>query len=556
MVHQVKELRMVASQMHDELNRQREQREKDNTQIVDEFRKLFETVAKVKAVTEHRMASAQASLEQRITQVASLATHLEDRIEAVVDKTQNWDQIVEKINILDEASMRLEESIGLDSAERPGLSGRKLNMLSPVHEASSAPSPMPVDRQTMDMTKPAALWQVKVVLLPKKLPYAYPVDSVEWRRSYSRGLHQEISPKSRTAEDFVRAVDATFKVTLQNRPWSPLVCLRSEDKQLSSLPLGQNQPHLWDYAFLEKHCFAHDKLDGDVVYIAPTSDELTWPLIRSLPAVQGADETCWQHHNELDGFVRPNFSRPQTRTPQAPSRSPMRLQKATLPPIAAMVSNDYDASNYFRKSSIDTDNSSMYDNSPPPYTTRTYHPAGTDGQVVDSRLNILAMTALERDGTNGQAQSAHGPSTFHAFDPRAALSRPNTSAGPGERPPPGTGAMPPPLPPSAANGNGNEMDLDDNTDSRSERSAFDSLSLSRSASGSTSHSAPAPPPQQQQFYFSGRSKRKIATGKYKEPVGLNLSDVKLPRIGFHKHSNSDDKGKGQQPGSGNAAGIA
>lgn len=538
---QVKELRGAAKQLHDELTRQREQRDKDNNQIVDEFRKLFNTIAKVKTMNEHRNVTAQASLEQRITQVASHATHLEDRIEAVVDKTQNWDQIVEKINILDEASMRLEESVGGEGPERGSMSTRKVQTLPPVQETNSTVgTPMPIDQQPTALAQPTVSWTIKVVLLPKRSQrYAFAMDSVGWRRSYSRGLHQEVVANTKSAEDFVRAVDAKFKIILQNRPWAPFVCLRSENKELSQLPLGQDQPHLWDYAFLEKHCFAQDKLDGDVVYIAPSQDELPWAFIRTLPPVAGADETCWEHNNELDGFTSLNFSRPQTRTPMPPSRSPFRPQNNTLPPIDAYIKGDT-GNSFFRKSSIETDSSSMYENSPPPYTTRTYNPNGMDGQIVDSRLNILAITALEREGTGRPVQSNTRPTGHHIFDQRASLPRPSTSAGPGERPPAVPPSMPPPLPPST----GNEMDIDDNADSRSERSGFDSHSLSRSASGSTSHSAPAPPPQQQ-FYFSGRSKRKIATGKYKEPVGISIGDVKLPRLGFHKHNSSDpDRNKG------------
>ncbi|KAF2101378.1 hypothetical protein NA57DRAFT_53349 [Rhizodiscina lignyota] len=541
LVREMREIKGAVRDMHEELNRQRSQREKENQQIVDEFRKLFDTITKVKMLGESRMVASHAGLEQRIASVSSHATHLEDRIEAIVDKTQNWDRVVRKLEVLDEACMSLEDRV--DKVDNKQSHPPDLSPVQEVNSnvASPTPTAAPLEQTEQVEKRPAADWEIHVVLVPKRTQrYAFAHDSVEWRRCYSRGLHQTISPASRSAEDFSRAVESAFKPILQNRPWTPLVCLSSQDKELSQLPPGQNQPHLWDYTFLEKHCFAHDKLDGDIVYIAPTQEELPWSFIRSLTRAPNADETCWEHNVSLDGFGV-NFSRPQTaRSPFQSSNTPFARpsQSAPLGQIDSrmmdFIKNESSPA-WVRKSSLESDSNSMYENSPPPYSTRTstsggtYAPSGMDNRLVDSGLNILAITALGQSGNEK-------PGAIHPFDPRSLTQRPSSSAGPGER----SLTVPPQMP------MGNEMDIDDeggNHDSRGKSS--EPSSLHRSGSNSTSNSRETQAPQQQQFYFTGRSKRRVTTGKYKEPVELSISSVKLPRLGFHKHS-SDEKGKDRE----------
>ena len=429
--------------------------------------------------------------------------------------------------------------------------------LEPVQESnadvgSPASTLVPLDQK---LTTPKA-WQIRVVLVPKRTQrYAFGHDSVEWRRSYSRGLHQTILPVSHSAEDFNRAVDAAFKPVLQSRPWAPLVCLSSEAKELSRLPPGQHQPHLWDYTFLEQHCFAQDKLDGDIMYIAPAQDELSWAYIKSLSRVSGADETCWEHNASLDG-LGVNFSRPQTA--RDPPLEPSSILFARPGQPASVTNKDLrildlarggsSHTTWMRKTSLDTDSSSMYENSPPPYTRGmsnsggTYAPSGLDTRLTSSGgLDLLAITALEQNGD--VSPGGH----HHPFDPRSLMQRPSTSAGPGER-----SITAPPHTPM-----GSEMDIDD--DGSRARSS-DMNPLQRSGSNSTSNSRegqqqqPPPQQQQQQFYFTGRSRRKVTTGKYKEPVELSISHVKLPRLGFHKSSN-EDKGKGRDTAEGSSSGA-
>lgn len=539
LVREMRDMKVAMKDIHDEVARQKHQHSKDNQQIVDEFRKLFDTITKVKVMNESRMVTSHAGLEQRIAQVSSHATHLEDRIEAIVDKTQNWDRVVEKVEILDEACMTLEERV-----DRVGhKSTQQQPDLAPVQEVNSdVASPKPTAPPLESRPAPGA-WEIRVVLVPKRSQrYAFTHDSVEWRRCYSRGLHQSVTPFSHSAEDFNKAVEAAFKVLLQNRPWAPLVCLSSQDKELSQLPPGQVQPHLWDYTFLEKHCFAHDKLDGDIVYIAPIQDEIPWSYIRSLNRLPGADETCWEHNANLDGpGLGVNFSRPQTaRSPFQSSNTPFGRpsQGGPLGPLDSRmmdyIKNESNSPAWIRKSSLESDTNSMYDNSPPPYSTRystsggTYTPGGLDSRLVDSGLNILAITAL------GQHDNHRPGAGHHPFDPQYIAQRPSTSAGPGERSITATPQM----------ATGNEMDIDD--DSR--RKPPEPGALRRSGSNSTSNSRetqPPPQPQQQQYFYTGRSKRRVTTGKYKEPVELSIGSVKLPRLGFHKHS-TEEKGKGRE----------
>jgi len=70
---------------------------------------------------------------------------------------------------------------------------------------------------------------------------------------------------------------------------------------LNQLPSDLCMRDVWDYPFLEDHCIAHDKMQGDVLYITLQYEDATWHEIRFLPPVLGADEMCWNHDEELDG---------------------------------------------------------------------------------------------------------------------------------------------------------------------------------------------------------------------------------------------------------------
>ena len=73
---------------------------------------------------------------------------------------------------------------------------------------------------------------------------------------------------------------------------------------LALLPSDLIHRGVWDYPFLEDHCIAHDKMQGDVLYITLQFEDVTWNEIRFLPAVLGADDSCWNHDEELDGSAK------------------------------------------------------------------------------------------------------------------------------------------------------------------------------------------------------------------------------------------------------------
>ena len=73
---------------------------------------------------------------------------------------------------------------------------------------------------------------------------------------------------------------------------------------LTLLPPDLVHRGVWDYPFLEDHCIAHDKMQGDILYITLQYEDVTWNEIRFLPPVTGVDETCWEHDDELDGTAK------------------------------------------------------------------------------------------------------------------------------------------------------------------------------------------------------------------------------------------------------------
>jgi hypothetical protein len=73
---------------------------------------------------------------------------------------------------------------------------------------------------------------------------------------------------------------------------------------LTLLPADLIHRDVWEYPFLEDHCIAHDKLQGDLLFITLQYEDVTWNEIRFLPAVAGIDESCWNHDEELDGTAK------------------------------------------------------------------------------------------------------------------------------------------------------------------------------------------------------------------------------------------------------------
>lgn len=256
-----------------------------------------------------------------------LKVHMDDKVEAVVDKTQEFnDQIKamqERLTMVDEVTMDLENRIdrvevgnGLSREATPGTSTPKAHL--------STPKAPPVPQLPLLMQSPHILgqlpirtdkkyplsWSVRVIFVPRKAQrYAYDPDSNGYKRCATRKLQQNLEFPSQDSSCFANRIETAFKGILRGRPWMPMSAHRPADEPFGRMALTLLPPDLihrdvWDYPFLEDHCIAHDKMQGDVLYVTLQYEDVTWNEIRFLPAVLGSDESCWKHDEELDGFAK------------------------------------------------------------------------------------------------------------------------------------------------------------------------------------------------------------------------------------------------------------
>jgi hypothetical protein len=275
----------------------------------------------------HRMARA---VEARLYQnMLHMKVQMDDKVEAVVDKTQEFnDQIKalqERLTMVDEVTMDLEnrvdrvENSGSSSSREatPGASTPKPapKMASPTPPVPSLPlllqpqhtfSQLPI---RSDKKYPLS-WSVRVIFVPRKSQrFAFDPDSNGYRRCASRKLQQNLDFPSQDSSCFANRIENAFKGVLRGRPWMPMIGHRPADEPfgrmaLQLLPQDLIVRDVWDYPFLEDHCIAHDKMQGDVLYITLQLEDVTWNEIRFLPPALGADETCWKIDDELDGTVK------------------------------------------------------------------------------------------------------------------------------------------------------------------------------------------------------------------------------------------------------------
>ncbi|KAF2476985.1 uncharacterized protein BDR25DRAFT_42759 [Lindgomyces ingoldianus] len=250
-----------------------------------------------------------------------LKVHMDDKVEAVVDKTQEFnDQIKsvqEKLTLVDEVTMELENRI--DRVEHStGASSREVTPQASTPKAPPVPQ-LPLLLQPhhtfgqlpirTDKKYPLS-WNVRVIFVPRKaLKFAYDPDSNAYRRCASRNLHQTLEFPSQDSSCFANAIETSFKGIIRGRRWMPMTAHRPADEPfgrmaLTWLPQDLTVRDVWDYPFLEDHCIAHDKMQGDVLYITLQYEDVTWQEIRFLPSVLGADESCWSHDEELDGIAK------------------------------------------------------------------------------------------------------------------------------------------------------------------------------------------------------------------------------------------------------------
>ncbi|PSN68036.1 hypothetical protein BS50DRAFT_665555 [Corynespora cassiicola Philippines] len=254
-----------------------------------------------------------------------MKVHMDDKVEAVVDKTQEFnDQIKavqERLVMVDEVTMELENRI--DRVEHSGgMSSREATpSASTPKPLLSTPKAPPVPQLPLLMQSQHALgqlpirtdkkyplsWTVRVIFVPRKAQrFAYDPDSAGYRRCASRNLQQNLQFPSQDSSCFANKIEASFKGILRGRPWMPMSGHRPADEPFGRMALQTLPPDLvhrgvWDYPFLEDHCIAHDKMQGDVLYITLQFEDVTWNDIRFLPKANGTDESCWNHDEELDG---------------------------------------------------------------------------------------------------------------------------------------------------------------------------------------------------------------------------------------------------------------
>lgn len=301
-----------------------------------------------------------------------LKLSMDDRVEAVVDRTTELsDQIKvqgERLTLVDEFSMELENRV--DRMEQISGMSRDVTPATSTPKARlSPPKASPIPQLPLLMQPQHALgqlpirtekkyplaWSVRVIFVPRKSQrFAYDPDSNGYRRCASRKLQQNLEFPSQDSSCFANRIETAFKGVFRGRPWMPLTGHRPSDEPFSRMALTllpQDLIHrdVWDHPFLEDHCIAHDKMQGDILYITLQLEDVTWNEIRFLPAVGGVDESCWNHDEELDGTAKyksldseimydyqdppPTYS---SRTHSMADRAPSKLE--VLADSAAMLS--------------------------------------------------------------------------------------------------------------------------------------------------------------------------------------------------------------------------
>ncbi|KAF2264889.1 hypothetical protein CC78DRAFT_214117 [Lojkania enalia] len=267
-------------------------------------------------------------IEQRLYEnMFSLKVHMDDKVEAVVDRTTEFsDQIksvLERLMLVDEVTMELENRIDrVEHATGGSLSSREATPGASTPKATPKAPPIPQLPLLMqpqhnlgqlpirtDKKYPLS-WTVRVIFVPRKSQrFAFDPDSTGYKRCASRKLQQNLEFPSQDSSCFANRIETAFKGIIRGRPWMPMTAHRPADEPfgrmaLALLPQDLIVRDVWDYPFLEDHCIAHDKMQGDILYITLQYEDVTWNDIRFLPSVLGTDDSCWNHDEELDGIAK------------------------------------------------------------------------------------------------------------------------------------------------------------------------------------------------------------------------------------------------------------
>ena len=354
----------------------------------------------------------------------------DEKIDTVLNDTQKHEldlhRIWEKLDLVDEATMQLENKAVWKSGSSTPVAnhGESGDMITDVKVNPS--------EHTLVVSEEP--WTVKImVLLSRSQSTAFAPGSPAYLRCASRGLHRCVEVPDRSAETFGKLVATAFDFALRGRQWTPLMCLSSSTRSLAQIPQDQRQPSEWNYAFLERTCFAHDKAEGDmdVIYIALMNEAMNWDEIRNLPAEMEMDDTCWAYDEKLDGLMI-NTVRAESNEVEGDWPSPMDTR-----PISSYSGPEarveFVSSFKHRPSSLDDRRSTLYDYpSPPPYSQHANRP---NPAATFPRSNSLHPTY---EAGNKPFDMPPSPSTY------ASHSSDNMSAGlssplPPQRPAPRDG---------------------------------------------------------------------------------------------------------------------
>jgi hypothetical protein len=313
--------------------------------VVDQMKLLRQEVLRLQALEQERKQEAfkermareelvrtSRAVEARMYEnMQFLKISMDDRVEAVVDKTTEFsDQIKgmqERLTMLDDVSMELENRVdrveqlgGLSGDVTPAASTPRARLSTPkalpVPQLPLLAQPQPQPQHTtaqlpfrIDKKYPSS-WGVRVIfVLRKSQKFAFDPDSTGYKRCASRKLQQNLEFPSQDSSCFANHIDTAFKGVFRGRPWMPLSGHRPADEPfgrmaLALLPADLIHRDVWDYPFLDDHCISHDKMQGDILYITLQYEDVTWNELRFLPAVTSVDESCWNHDEELDGTVK------------------------------------------------------------------------------------------------------------------------------------------------------------------------------------------------------------------------------------------------------------
>lgn len=417
----------------------------------------------------------------------NLKIELDDKMDGMIDQQHAFQRkLIDVEDTTMEHELKFEKLIPATGGKPQELTPTPEASLTPVPEASSDDHSMEtVVEEPPAPEKAAQPWSVKVMIVPRRgQQFAYDVDSDAYRRCQSRKLYQDIEFTSRDSANFHHTVDTAFSHVLKGRPWVPLVGVRSRTDYLGRMALRQLPPEcspgeLWDYYFLDHHCVAHDKMQGDLLYVALRDSDLTWPEIKELPAAFGASESVWAHDLDLDGPL-----------PQQPPPPRGHLDKADL--------------------------AYEYSPSPPPYTSQRHalqqplpQPNGLAAAAADNRLSTpLGVLATASASVLGHALHRH-PTTQSATA-QSLRSLASTEDG-------------------ASDEEHSHRDKIRKLRPKISEPAMHHHSHSNSSGSSSSHQQQQQQ-QQPRVYYSGRSKRKMPVReKTKEPL-----QFKLPSLLHHR----------------------